>query len=91
MKLFELLFAVIEQNVPMERESFAQMKKEMRQDTSEWTHDDSNKLKSLYAKYNDKWGVRLICALSYIPINKWVQRFSIAENIEMNYEHEEEF
>lgn len=75
MKLFDLVFELVKQNVPMKREDWAQMKKEMEADTDTWTHDDSNKLKSMYVKYNDHWGFRLVVACIYIPANRWIAKY----------------
>lgn len=76
MKLFDLVFELVRQNVPMPREDWAQMKKEMEQDTAKWTHDHENKLIAMYAKYNDQWWFRLAVACSFIPLNRAIQRYT---------------
>lgn len=75
MKLFDLLFELVRLHVPMKREDWAQMKQECEADTREWTTESPNKMKAMYAKYNDQWWFRLGVAVAFIPLTRAIAQY----------------
>lgn len=82
MKLFEMLFELIRLHVPISRDSFAKMKQGMEDDTRDWSSENPNKFKAMYAKYNDMWWFNLCVALAFIPLTRWISEYMspIAQN-----------
>lgn len=75
MKFFDLIFELVRNHVPIKREDWAEMYKEMEDDTARWTKTDENWFKRTYAEYNDKWWVRLGFAISFIYLTKAIGNY----------------
>lgn len=85
MKLLDLVFALIKNNVPMPTKDWADMRKEALEDADTWTGDDKNWFKRWYATSQHKWTMRLINSVSYIFLMK-----GIADFMSLNSEVDEE-
>ena len=74
MELIDLLFAIIEKFVPINPPALASMRNEAK----DWRADISRAenaekpINKFYLKVNEPWGFRLLYAVAYLPIVKWL-------------------
>jgi hypothetical protein len=77
MRLLDLIFALIFKFVPIKEQDFAKLKSEAEADWATVRTDDEAELnlKAKIKKYTDKWESRLIMAISYIFLVRWITDF----------------
>ncbi|MHB8131657.1 MAG: hypothetical protein ACYDEX_21975, partial [Mobilitalea sp.] len=75
MKLLELIFAIVSKFVPINPASLAQLESDGRQ----WElglekgEESSNFFAKMYMKVNKEWYWRLLWAVLYVPLCKYIQ------------------
>lgn len=77
MKLLDLIFALVYKYVPIKEQDFAKLKSEAEADWAEVRTDDDAEmtLKAKIKKLTDKWESRLLMAVSYIFLVRWITDF----------------
>ena len=68
MKPLDMAFELVRKFAPMKPEDYAQLRNEAEEWDSKILSTDENKIKSMYAIWTRKWGVRLFCAIFYIVL-----------------------
>jgi hypothetical protein len=82
MELIDLLFAIIEKFVPINPPSLAAMRNEAKDWRASMSRPENSgkKINEIYLKFNEPWGYRLLWAVLYLPIVKWLASTSEPDN-----------
>lgn len=77
MRFLDLIFALIFKFVPIKESDFAKLKSEAEADWATVRTDDEAelKLKGKVKRFTDKWESRLVMAVSYIFLVRWITDF----------------
>ncbi|MCF8298622.1 MAG: hypothetical protein K9J13_13830 [Saprospiraceae bacterium] len=72
MYLIDLIFELVGKWVPIDQNKY----KQLYQEANTWQSLGEDKpIKRLYDKIHKPWGVRLLIAVMYIPLTKWIISF----------------
>lgn len=74
MELIDLLFAIIEKFVPINPPALASMRNEAKDWRANISREEmkDKPINKMYLKLNEPWGFRLLFAVLYLPIVKWL-------------------